>query len=331
MAVDGRLRHSRISRSRLADSSSIDGVATRRTCRARTPRADMLLLVCTLVFAQQLAFDLDDMDCVIAIVARRVSHVSTSWRRHWLRGYLWVIPPMHLALHFMVVAATVALLLSASDQDSLNSASILLDFLAMGFLLQLDDTLAAALVPAVTMELASEIASGQRGVITWLSNRVQAFLAGATLVSMILAIERIMILAKYLVFTMWWITPARLRYEFRIGSDNIEIVACEDLPPTVLTAAWVGALITMTISTLVEHQNLGPWYGWLWCKGHRKSKVMARILWMLFRLIWISWTIYILGFAMMESLRFGIGHKRLGTLHAPETERNASMARTLIY
>ena len=34
-AVDGRPRHSRISRSRLADSSSIDGVATREdTCAA---------------------------------------------------------------------------------------------------------------------------------------------------------------------------------------------------------------------------------------------------------------------------------------------------------
>ena len=78
----------------------------------------------------------------------------------------------------------------------------------------------------------------------------------------------------------------------------------------------------------MEHQDLAPLYGRLWCADRRKSKAFARVFWMFFRLIWISWTFYILGFAMMESLRFGIGHPRLDTLHVPADERNATMART---
>ena len=46
--------------------------------RVRIPHI-MLLLVCTLVFAQQLAFDLDDMDCVIAMFhGRRRSTLQTK-------------------------------------------------------------------------------------------------------------------------------------------------------------------------------------------------------------------------------------------------------------
>jgi len=220
-----------------------------------------LMATCAVLFATQLMSDLDQADTTLACLAHRTRQLESARRRVPLRIYHSLLYAMHkISVPCLVSAATAVLLLTSQGVGSLSALNIILNFLAVGFLFELDDLVSYAIMPEHLKEAARaavvalsdpEAESVNRDTyasrpVRWLPNRIFAFTIATLLVVQVIYFEDVMqllsgMMQSHVAIALGLKRESRKQDQMMGGSGNPQIVACEDIAFTTLGAAWLDS------------------------------------------------------------------------------------------
>ena len=200
------------------------------------------ILFASCMYVILVADELDQADVEVAFLFERASFVRSATRRWLSIGFAClqrllrkrVVPCANLA-------ATAAVILTAAGKESLSGLSIILNFLAMGFVLEVDDLIVKLFVSNDNSELVSQgvaeaLSSSSvpslREPLQWMNNRMACTVMATYLTMTVILIEP----------CMAWLMPLADTVVNPSGVST-SVLACNRVVGTVLAGSMLLQLI----------------------------------------------------------------------------------------